>query len=106
MKQDSNAITSRTEMSWETTLRKPTIVGSNRHEVVGKSTKATNFGLVALDLSCNSFTDALSEELCPLLYKKPPLRGKHASHDVKYLEVHKNLGVLHAAYFDVVRLKQ
>ncbi|XP_073392623.1 uncharacterized protein [Physcomitrium patens] len=72
---DSNAITSRTEMSWETTLRKPTIVGSNRHEVVGKSTKATNFGLVALDLSCNSFTDALSEELCPLLYKKPPLRA-------------------------------
>jgi nucleotidyltransferase/DNA polymerase involved in DNA repair len=55
-------------------------VGVMRHEIGSKPTKSTNVGrLVALDLSCNSFTDALSEELCPLLYKRPALRGKHVS---------------------------
>jgi len=78
VKQD-NLITQKTEVDWQTTLRKPTTVGSNHHGNGIKPTKSINAGLVGLDLSHNSFTDALSEELCPLLYKKPPLRGKHLS---------------------------
>ncbi|KAG0627876.1 hypothetical protein M758_2G235000 [Ceratodon purpureus] len=69
-------VTPITEGQWQDTLRKPMAVGVIRHDIGIKPTKPPNAGrLVALDLSCNSFTDALSEELCPLLYKKPPLRA-------------------------------
>jgi len=78
VKQD-NHIIQKNEVKWQTMLRKPTTLGNNHHGSSISPSKSINIGLVALDLSHNSFTDTLSQELCPLLYKKPPLRGKHLS---------------------------